>query len=227
MIVLRSAQCSGRRQPLNPAHHRLQTAAPGGTEMFDEVEALEVAIDIEVADLLCGLAVVGSEHHPQQSLHDKGIAVDLEEEALALLLRHQPHLALAATHKVFLAAPLLVQRRQFLAQVDDVFVAVFPAVEEGQCLHDIVRGDLCAEAVVGHGNSHQKNIPVSSWASSLIMSRLQGGSNTSSTVTDLTLGTRLTRYSTSPTSTGPMPQLGAVSVMLISTLPVSWVTMTS
>src|SRR5699024_11282929 len=51
-----------------------------------------------------------------------------------------------------------------------------------------------------------------------ILSRLQGGSNTSSTSTLSTLGTKLTRVSTSPTSTGPMPQVGAVRVMLICTM---------
>ena len=56
--------------------------------------------------------------------------------------------------------------------------------------------------------------PNSNLAASEIISRLQTGSNTISTVTAVTFGTLRTAFSTSCTITGPMPHPGAVKVMV-------------
>src|ERR1700683_3394404 len=64
-------------------------------------------------------------------------------------------------------------------------------------------------------------IPVCSRASSDIMLWFHGGSKTSSTLARVTVGTICTFSRTSCTRTSPMPQPGAVSVILISTVRVS------
>lgn len=56
-----------------------------------------------------------------------------------------PHLALAAVDEVCLGLAGIRQRRQLAAEVDQIAVAVFPVVEEGEALGDVVGTDAAPE----------------------------------------------------------------------------------
>src|SRR5690625_2629796 len=98
--------------------------------MLDEVELVEIAFDIEVQYRLDGLAVVGGQHHTQQAAHDEGVAVSVKMQLVSTALMHQPDLTLTTPDKVLLGAVNLGQWFQLFAQLDNVFVTIFPVIEK-------------------------------------------------------------------------------------------------
>src|SRR5690625_427901 len=136
---------------LNSLDHGSQTVAPGQAQMLDEVELVEIAFDIEVQYRLDGLAVVGGQHHTQQAAHDEGVAVSVKMQLVSTALMHQPDLTLTTPDKVLLGAVNLGQWFQLFAQLDNVFVTIFPVIEKTQRFNNIVAGNIGAK--FGHGCS--------------------------------------------------------------------------
>src|SRR5690606_10650638 len=123
--------------------------------MLEQVQPGEIVLDIDIQNVPGRLAIVGSEYHSQQTLDDEGVAVGIEVELAPLFAAGQPDLTLATTDDILIGAMLILQRRQLTAEVDDVLVTVFPAVEESEGLENIVAGDVRTE--LAHAWSLEKH----------------------------------------------------------------------
>src|SRR5690606_9215327 len=115
---------------LDPFDHRAQTIAAGHAQVLEQIQLREVILDIEGQNSLRRLAVVSGQHHSQQPLDDKGIAVSIEIQAATLRPAGQPDLALTTAHDIALGTLAVIQRWQLATEIDDVLVAIFPAVKE-------------------------------------------------------------------------------------------------
>ena len=94
-----------------------------------------------VQDLLRRAPVVEPQQQRDQPLDQHGIAVGAQMDPPAGLgLGHQPDLALAAAHLVALALQRLGQRRQVLAELDQVLDLVAPVVEQGELVLELAGG---------------------------------------------------------------------------------------
>src|SRR3712207_7529670 len=72
------------------------------------------------------------------ALYDEGVALGRElQEALTVVTLH-PHPALTAVYQVLLRLVLIVQRRQFVAQIDEHLVLIHPIIEILKFLDDLV-----------------------------------------------------------------------------------------
>jgi hypothetical protein len=132
-----------RRHVADALHHRAQPVAARGAKVLQQVELFEIALDVEVEDRAWRAAVEGGEDDRDQAAHDQRVTVDREEDPTVALAPVEPHLALAAAHQQFLALLRRGKLRQFLAEVDDVAVAVFPVVEETDRLDDVLDAVRC------------------------------------------------------------------------------------
>src|SRR5690625_7758270 len=111
--------------------------------MLDQIELIEIAFDIEVQYRLDGLAVVGGQHHTEQAAHDEGVAVSVKMQLVSTALMHQPDLSLTTPDKVLFTVVNLGQWFQLFARLDNVFVSIFPVIENTQFFNTIFVGTMC------------------------------------------------------------------------------------
>src|SRR5690625_1757591 len=100
--------------------------------MLDEVELVEIAFDIEVQYRLDGLAVVCGQQHTQQAAHQEGVAGSVKMQLVATALMPQPDLTLTPPDKVLLGAVNHGQWFQLFAQLDNLFITIFPVIKKTQ-----------------------------------------------------------------------------------------------
>ena len=87
-----------------------------------------------VEDLPCRTIRIHAQDQCQQTGHDRRIAGSLEVQACCVATGYQPDHRLAADHPVFLGLPLVRERGQRLADINQVLVALGPVAEEREFL---------------------------------------------------------------------------------------------
>lgn len=122
-----------------------------GGKVAQQVQLLEIVVDIERQYLRRGAVVVGCEDQPEQALDDECIAVHGQLQPAVLHGRVDPHLALATAYQAVFGMQFRRHGRQLPPQLDDVLVAIFPAVEKAQGVENILGFDAVAEGIVRRG----------------------------------------------------------------------------
>jgi len=104
-----------------------------------ETEAAQRRLGVDGEDLAGTAAGKQRQHDRHQATHDVGVGIAGERDhriGARSALRLQPDLADAAADLVGVGARRLGERRKILAELDDVAVAVFPFVENGEVFAD-------------------------------------------------------------------------------------------
>jgi len=111
--------------------------------MFIEAELFQNGFRVHRENFRSLVARIKCQHDGHQTTHDMriGIAKKLDDRIVAVLWqRLQPDLADAALNLVCSVACIVGIGRQFLAEVDDIAIAVFPIVEKFEIGHDAIDG---------------------------------------------------------------------------------------
>ena len=118
--------------------------------MIEQLQFSKVRIDIKIQNVLRSAVVVCRKNNAQQAFYDKGIAVDRKLNTSFFDVFVNPHLTLTTSHEPVLGAFGAGQFRQILSQIYNIFVAVFPTVNETQGVLDVITADRVPERVIAH-----------------------------------------------------------------------------
>src|SRR5262249_30523680 len=129
------------RQRPDPLHHARQAVAAAQRQVLVQAELLEKRLDVEVQDGRGALAREDALQDGDQAADKVGVAVGEEVDGVR---RPRPlagdHVdgALAAVYAVGLGLRLRGQRRQFLAELDNVLVTLPPVAEVVEVFEQLV-----------------------------------------------------------------------------------------
>jgi hypothetical protein len=115
-------------------------------QVLAEAHAAENGFRVGLGDFARRLAGIEGEQDGDEPTHDVRVAIAPESEhrlAVPRGLLDQPDLARAAAHLVFVVVLGRRQRRERLAELDDIAIAVLPIVEEAEILNQILNRRGC------------------------------------------------------------------------------------
>ena len=87
-------------------------------------------IDIGICNFFWSMTREHLDNQAAQPLRDDGVAIRGKEEPVLPVVRMQPNPGLAAFYQILVHFVLILDKRQFLPQLDDVFVFVHPILTE-------------------------------------------------------------------------------------------------
>ncbi len=95
--------------------------------MLGESHFFKPRADVELDDVLGGHPVIKDKHHRNQPFDNRRIAVAAQGDNAGRIQRHHdPYLALTALNNMLRAVLRVAQRRQPLAQLNDIEILLFP-----------------------------------------------------------------------------------------------------
>jgi hypothetical protein len=128
----------------NAVDHRAQAVRALRRKMLHQPDLRKHVECIEPCNFGGGLAGIGGKHDRDQPADDMGVGIAFESHqrivGIAIRMGNEPDLAGAAHHLVFGDLLVVRQIRQRLAEFDHIAIAVFPIIQEGEVVDDLVEG---------------------------------------------------------------------------------------